>query len=89
MREALENLQAPYDGMMKSYSKPFSADCPRGARQGLPVGLHWKDGKLLPYSDDVIKLAHGSRLQEVATHAGPATGPAPPSRADSTGGSPC
>ena len=24
IREALENLQTPYDGMMKSYDKPFS-----------------------------------------------------------------
>ena len=24
VREALENLQTPYDGMMKNYDKPFS-----------------------------------------------------------------
>lgn len=26
IRQALENLEAPYDGLIKSYSKPFSAD---------------------------------------------------------------
>ena len=38
IREALENLQTPYEGMMKDYK-----------------WTHWQDGKLLPYTDQVIQ----------------------------------
>jgi len=55
VREALENLQAPYEGMMKSYSKPFSATVREALGSKDYKWAHWKDGKLLPYSDDVIK----------------------------------
>jgi branched-chain amino acid transport system substrate-binding protein len=55
LREALENLQTPYDGMMKSYSKPFSAAVREALGSKDYRWARWKDGKLLPYSDDVIK----------------------------------
>jgi branched-chain amino acid transport system substrate-binding protein len=54
IREALESLQTPYDGMMKSYDKPFS----KTEHEALTVKdfkwTHWQDGKLLPYGDAVI-----------------------------------
>jgi len=55
IREALENLQAPYDGMMKNYDKPFSKTEHEALRAKDYKWTHWKDSKLLPYSDQVIK----------------------------------
>ena len=55
VREALEALKTPYDGYMKTYSAPFSAT----EREGLTAAdfkwAHWKGGKLLTYSDDIVK----------------------------------
>ena len=55
IREALENLQTPYDGVMKSYDKPFSKTEHEALRSKDYKWTHWQDGKLLPYSDRVIK----------------------------------
>ncbi len=55
IREALENLQPPYDGMMKSYDKPFSKTEHEALRSKDYKWTHWQDGKLLPYSDQVVK----------------------------------
>ena len=55
IREALENLQTPYDGMMKSYDKPFSKTEHEALRSKDYKWTHWQDGKLLPYSDQVVK----------------------------------
>ena len=54
IREALENLQTPYDGMMKNYDKPFSKTEHEALRSKDYKWTHWVDGKLLPYSDAVI-----------------------------------
>jgi branched-chain amino acid transport system substrate-binding protein len=54
IREALESLQTPYDGMMKSYDKPFSKTEHEALRVKDFKWTHWQDGKLLPYSDAVI-----------------------------------
>jgi len=55
IREALEDLKTPYDGMMKNYEKPFSKTEHEALRSKDYKWTHWVDGKLLPYSDDVIK----------------------------------
>jgi branched-chain amino acid transport system substrate-binding protein len=55
IREALEDLKAPCDGMMKNYDKPFSKTEHEALRAKDYKWTHWVDGKLLPYSDDVIK----------------------------------
>ncbi|WP_262028149.1 ABC transporter substrate-binding protein [Microvirga sp. Mcv34] len=55
MREALENLQAPVDGIMKTYNKPFSATEHEALTASDYRWTHWKDGKLVSYSDDVVK----------------------------------
>jgi branched-chain amino acid transport system substrate-binding protein len=55
IREALENLQTPYDGMMKVYDKPFSKTEHEALRSKDYKWAHWQDGKLLPYSDQVIQ----------------------------------
>ncbi|MET0526735.1 MAG: ABC transporter substrate-binding protein [Microvirga sp.] len=55
VREALENLQATHNGVMKSYTKPFSATVREALTSKDYRWTHWKDGKLVAYSDDVIK----------------------------------
>jgi len=55
IREALENLQNPYDGLMKDYNKPFSKTEHEALRIKDYKWTHWQDGKLLPYSDQVIQ----------------------------------
>jgi len=55
IREALENLQTPYDGMMKDYNKPFSKTEHEALRIKDYKWTHWQDGKLLPYTDQVIQ----------------------------------
>ena len=55
IREALENLQSPYDGMMKNYDKPFSKTEHEALRSKDYKWAHWQDAKLLPYSDQVVK----------------------------------
>ena len=55
VREALENLQGTHDGVMKTYDKPFSATVREALTSKDYRWTHWKDGKLVAYSDDVIK----------------------------------
>jgi branched-chain amino acid transport system substrate-binding protein len=55
VREALEDLKTPYDGIMKNYDKPFSKSEHEALRAKDYKWTHWVDGKLLPYSDDIIK----------------------------------
>jgi branched-chain amino acid transport system substrate-binding protein len=55
VREALESLKAPYEGFMKTYKAPFSATEHEALTTADFKWAHWKDGKLLSYSDDVIK----------------------------------
>jgi branched-chain amino acid transport system substrate-binding protein len=55
VREALEDLKTSYDGMMKNYDKPFSKTEHEALRAKDYKWTHWVDGKLLPYSDDIIK----------------------------------
>jgi len=55
VRAALEDLKTPYDGLMKTYNKPFSATVREGLGAADYKWARWKDGQLLPYGDDVIK----------------------------------
>ncbi|MFM0616320.1 ABC transporter substrate-binding protein [Paraburkholderia nemoris] len=54
VRAALENLNTPVKGMLKTYDKPFS----KGNHEALTakdlVWVHWKDGKLVPYTDALV-----------------------------------
>jgi branched-chain amino acid transport system substrate-binding protein len=55
IKDALENLQTPYKGLMKTYNKPFS----KTMREGLALSdykwVHWKNGRVEIYSDNVTK----------------------------------
>jgi branched-chain amino acid transport system substrate-binding protein len=55
VREALENLQGTYEGVMKTYDKPFSPTVHEALVAKDYKWAHWKDGKLVSYSDEVIK----------------------------------
>jgi branched-chain amino acid transport system substrate-binding protein len=55
VRQALENLQGTDQGVMKTYDKPFSPTVHEALVAKDYKWTHWKDGKLVSYSDDVIK----------------------------------
>src|SRR6476659_3713573 len=63
LREALENLQGPYEGVMKSYTKPFSPTVHEALVAKDYKWTHWKDGKLVGYSDDVIKSLNAADIK--------------------------
>ncbi len=54
IRAALEDLQAPVQGVLKTYTKPFSKTDHEALTAKDLVWIKWKDGKLLPYSDALI-----------------------------------
>jgi branched-chain amino acid transport system substrate-binding protein len=55
VRTALEDLGAPVQGVLKTYSKPFSKTNHEALTAKDLVWIKWKDGKLLPYSDALIE----------------------------------
>lgn len=55
IREALEDLKVSYEGQMKTYNKPFSKTSHDALTSKDYAWNRWKDGKLVPYTDDVIK----------------------------------
>ena len=55
VKNALEDLKAPVPGVLKTYEKPFSKTQHEALTASDFVWIKWKDGKLEPYSDPVIK----------------------------------
>jgi branched-chain amino acid transport system substrate-binding protein len=55
MREALENLSAPVQGVMKTYEKPFSKTNHEGLQASDLTFVKWSDDKLTQYNDAIIK----------------------------------
>jgi branched-chain amino acid transport system substrate-binding protein len=54
VRAALEDLKTPVQGLLKTYSKPFSKTNHEALTAKDFVWIRWKDGKLLPYNDALI-----------------------------------
>jgi branched-chain amino acid transport system substrate-binding protein len=54
IRAALENLSSPVQGLLKTYNKPFNKTNHEALLAKDFVWVHWKDGKLVPYSDALI-----------------------------------
>lgn len=54
IRVALENLNAPVQGLLKTYNKPFSKTNHEALVAKDFVWVHWKDGRLVPYSDALV-----------------------------------
>lgn len=55
VRAALEDLKTPVQGVLKTYNKPFSKTDREALTAEDFVWIRWKDGKLLPYSDAILK----------------------------------
>lgn len=55
IKQALENLEQPHEGLMKTYDKPFSSS----AREGLGAGdyhwVHWQGNQVVPYADEITE----------------------------------
>ena len=51
----MEGLNAPVDGVMKTYDKPFSKTQHEALTAADFVFVKWTDGKLTKHSDAVIK----------------------------------
>jgi branched-chain amino acid transport system substrate-binding protein len=54
VKAALEDLQAPVNGLLKTYTKPFTKTQHEALTAKDFVWIKWKDGKLSPYSDPII-----------------------------------
>ena len=55
VRAALEDLKTPVKGLLKTFDKPFSKTNHEALTAADLVWIHWKDGKLVPYTDPLIK----------------------------------
>ncbi|QDL38631.1 ABC transporter substrate-binding protein [Rhodoferax sediminis] len=55
VREALENLQAPVQGVFKTYTKPYSKAQREAMTPADVKWVHWNGDKLAEYSDAVTK----------------------------------
>ncbi|RMX18448.1 branched-chain amino acid ABC transporter substrate-binding protein [Vandammella animalimorsus] len=64
VRQALEDLQAPVQGLLKTYEKPFSATNHEALKAEDFVWIRWKDGRLAPYSDAVIEALSSSDFKK-------------------------
>ncbi len=54
VKNALEDLKTPVQGLLKTYTHPFSKTNHEALTAKDFVWVHWKDGKLVPYSDAVM-----------------------------------
>lgn len=55
MREALEDLKEPVDGVMKTYTKPFSKTQHEALTADDFAFVKWSNGKLIQHADAVVK----------------------------------
>ena len=55
LREALENLAAPVQGALKTYTKPFSRDDHEALMADDLVFVKWEGDKLVQHTDAIIK----------------------------------
>lgn len=55
VRAALEDLKTPVAGLLKTYNHPFSKTDHEALTAKDFVWIKWKDGKLLPYNDALIR----------------------------------
>lgn len=55
VHDALENLQTPYEGIMKTYDKPFSKTQHEGLTAKDFHWVKWQNGKIVSYADSTIK----------------------------------
>lgn len=64
LHAALDALQAPVKGVMKTYEKPFTVDQHEALTASDYRWTHWKDGKLVTYTDETVQALKPSDFQE-------------------------
>jgi len=64
IRLALEDLQSPVEGLLKTYEKPFSQTDHEALRANDFVWIRWKDGKLMPYTDAIIDSLNHADIKQ-------------------------
>jgi len=64
VRQALEELKAPVQGLLKTYEKPFTKTDHEALKSKDLVWIRWKDGKLMPYTDPVLKSLAAADFKE-------------------------
>lgn len=55
LKDALENLNAPVNGVMKTYNKPFSKTDHEALTAGDLAFVKWNNDQLVSYTDNIIK----------------------------------
>ncbi|MGG4776181.1 ABC transporter substrate-binding protein [Paenalcaligenes sp. Me52] len=55
VRQALESLQKPVQGLLKVYETPFSTTDHEALKAEDLVWIRWKDGSLLPHTDPITE----------------------------------
>ncbi|WP_245304913.1 ABC transporter substrate-binding protein [Rhizobium multihospitium] len=64
LHAALDDLQTPVKGIMKTYEKPFTVDQHEALTASDYRWTHWKDGKLVTYTDATVDALKPSDFQE-------------------------
>lgn len=64
VKTALEDLKAPVHGLLKTYDHPFSKANHEALGAKDFVWIRWKEGKLMPYSDGIVKSLSVSDFKE-------------------------
>jgi len=64
VRQGLEDLKAPVQGLLKTYEKPFTKTDHEALKSKDLVWIRWKDGKLMPYTDPVLKSLTAADFKE-------------------------
>lgn len=55
LKDALENLNAPVNGVMKTYNKPFNKTDHEALTASDLAFVKWNNDQLVPYTDNIIK----------------------------------
>jgi branched-chain amino acid transport system substrate-binding protein len=64
VRQALEDLKTPVQGLLKTYEKPFTKTDHEALKSKDLVWIRWKDGKLMPHTDPVLKSLNAADFKE-------------------------
>jgi len=67
LREALESLAQPHEGVLKTYTRPFS----RTEREAIGAAdlrwARWRDGRLVAFADEVTRSLQTDDFRDAAT----------------------
>jgi branched-chain amino acid transport system substrate-binding protein len=60
LREALEDLRTPYEGVLKTYTHPFSHTDHEALKAEDLRWTRWQNDRLVAYQDEVTRSLQGS-----------------------------